>query len=80
LPKFGERYLNRYNKLILKKEKEVLVSDGRSIKSSYGNIIGWRNEFVHEGRNPTNPTYEEVLKSYQCGKHILHCLAQSMIR
>ena len=80
LPKFGEKYLRRYEKLTQKKEKEVLLSDGRSVKSSYGNVIEWRNEFVHEGRIPANPTYDEVLKSYQYGKHILHCLSQAMIR
>ncbi len=80
LPKFGEKYLKRYKKLTQKKEKEILISERTSIKWCYGNIIAWRNEFVHEGRIPANATYEEVFKSFQCGKHMLHCLSQAMTR
>lgn len=78
--RFGDKYLKKFNIRLEKKEKDVLIREGSSVKASYGNIITWRNEFAHEGKIPSTPTYEEVRKSYATGKHVIDCLAESMNR
>lgn len=78
--KFGDKYLKKFNIKLEKKERDVLRREGSSVKASYGNIITWRNEFAHEGKIPSTPTYEEVRKSYMTGKHVIECLAESMNR
>lgn len=78
LKKFGQKYLDRFEKKLEKLEKTTLASDGTSIKSSYGNIITWRHSFVHQGNIPA--TYDEVKKSYRYGKLVLSCLADCMSR
>ncbi len=78
--KFGDKYLKRFKSKLEKKERDILRSEGSSIKASYGNIITWRNEFAHEGKIPSTPTYEEVRKSYMPGKYVIECLADSMSR
>ena len=64
----------------MKKEEEILRTQRVSVKSAYANIINWRNDFAHEGRIPTTPTYEEVKKTYELGKHIIVCLSAAMVR
>lgn len=78
--KFGEKYANNFDKLVNKKEEEILRTQRVSVKSAYTNIINWRNDFAHEGRIPTTPTYEEVKKTYELGKHIIDCLSAAMVR
>lgn len=78
--KFGEKYVKRFDKKLEKKEKELLSTIGGSVKSSYGNVITWRNDFAHEGNIPATPTYDEVKRAYNLGKHVLHCLAETMKR
>jgi len=80
IKKFGEKYVTRFLKKMDQKEKAVLAAEGASVKQSYANIITWRNDFAHEGNLKVMATYEEVKKSYFLGKHVIHCLAETMIR
>lgn len=77
---FGEKYLINFEKSIDKKENESLRTGFGSIKSSYGNIIQWRHDFVHQGRPPATTNYEEMKRSYSRGKEVIHCLHESMKR
>lgn len=78
--KYGLRYRNRFEKQLDARELESLSGGNGSIKSSYGNIIQWRNRFVHEGIPPNTTTFQEVKKSYERGKGVIHCLAETMVR
>ena len=78
--RFGRKYLERFDFLLEMEEKKVLLTDRKSIKSSYGNLIEWRNSFAHEGQPPRNATYDEVAKSYEMGKKVINCLANAMVR
>lgn len=80
LPKFGPKYLARFDKMLESDEKRVLISEHASVKSSYGNIITWRHEFAHEGRVPANATFLEATRAFDLGKAVIACLARAMIR
>lgn len=75
---FGNKYLQKFENSINQKEVTFLASHGRSMKSSYGNLITCRHEFVHQG-NPTL-TVTEVIDNYNLGKEIIHSLFDSMKR
>lgn len=78
--RFGDKYVKRFSKKLEARERQILRTDGASVRSSYGNIITWRNGFAHEGMVPTTATYDEVKKAYGLGKHVIHCLAETMTR
>ena len=78
--KYGDKYLKRFDKKLDARERDILQSDSASVRSSYANIITWRNGFAHEGIVPATATYDEVKKAYKYGKHVIHCLAESMRR
>lgn len=80
VPRFGDRYARRFQKSLDADDLKELRASGVSIKSSYGNLIAWRNEFAHEGRVPTNATFAEVQQAYQYGKLVIDCLARCMVR
>jgi hypothetical protein len=80
ITKFGDKYLKRFDKRLTARELHILQTQGDSVRASYGNIITWRNGFAHEGIIPATATYDEVKKAYQLGKHVIHCLAESMKR
>lgn len=80
LPRFGDRYTRRYKKLEEQTENKFLRDHGKSVLSSYNNIIEWRNQFAHQGEIPTTPSYREVTSAYQVGKEIIHCLAKALQR
>lgn len=80
IKRFGERYKTRFNKKLEKASKDYLIHNRRDIKSSYGNLITWRNDFAHEGKLSTTATYSEVIQSYEDGKEIIRCLAETMTR
>lgn len=77
---FGLQYLERFKKTLDLCEDEYLRSERHSVKGSYSNLVTWRNEFAHDGRVPTNATYEEVKTAYFYGKKVLVCLEKSMRR
>ncbi len=78
--RFGERYKKRFEKNLEKIAKNYLQKNKRDIKSSYGNLITWRNDFAHEGIIRTTATYSEAVQSYEDGKEIIRCLAETMTR
>jgi hypothetical protein len=80
LPRFGDKYLKRFKKKILNTDEKSIKARLGSITSSYGNIIVWRNEFAHEGKIPSTPTYDEVKNAYFTGKAVIDCLADTMQR
>ena len=78
--KFGLKYLNRYKKKIQETENQFLRSHGKSVITSYGNLITWRNDFAHEGHIPNTVTFSEVVASYTLGKELIKCVADTMYR
>ena len=80
IQRFGERYKKRFEKKMKKAAKDYLQNNKRDIKSSYGNLITWRNDFAHEGKIRTTATYSEAVQSYEDGKEIISCLAETMRR
>ncbi|MBX3177273.1 MAG: hypothetical protein KF886_07935 [Candidatus Hydrogenedentes bacterium] len=80
IPRFGQKYVNRFCLNVEKKEKDHLRQYKRNIRNSYANMIAWRNQFAHEGQINTTATFDEVVKAYEDGKEIIHCLARSMTR
>lgn len=78
--KFGNKYLTRYNKKIDEIEKHFLTTHRKSVKSSYNNLITWRNEFAHDGIIPSTVTFNEVVSSYHLGKELIKCVYESMKR
>ena len=80
LPRFGDKYPKRFDRLISLEEDAYLRANRQSIKSSYGNLIAWRHEFAHEGRIQTNATFSEVQRSYDCGKKVIDVLAMALVR
>lgn len=80
IKRFGDKYVDRFNKELKRSEDNSLKVKRRSIISSYGNIITWRNRFVHEGIIVDNASYEEAVQSYQDGKEVIYILSRTMVR
>jgi hypothetical protein len=80
VPKFGNKYTQKYTKLLQKKRNEFLRTNRRDFHTSYQNLLTWRNTFVHEGQVPTTATFQEIHQAYEDGKNLIHCLASSMQR
>lgn len=78
--KFGQKYLNRYNKKVKKIEEQILRTHRKSLIASYENLITWRNEFAHQGQIPSNVTFTEVVNSYYLGKELIKCVFDTMTR
>ena len=78
--RFGERYRRRFERRIERRSREYLVLNRRDIKSAYGNLITWRNQFAHEGQLNVTVTYAETVQAYEDGKNVVHCLAECMTR
>lgn len=77
---FGDKYVQKFKKKLDEAEKISLRKLGVSILTSYGNVITWRNQFAHEGQVPSTVTYDEIKTSYQAGKEVIKCLAETMKR
>jgi len=78
--KFGDKYVKRFKSKIERMEKKNLRARGISILNSYNNVIEWRNQFAHEGLVPSFVTYTDVIQSYELGKDVIKCLAETMHR
>jgi hypothetical protein len=78
--KFGEKYQKRFEATLNASENSSLSSVGVSVKSSYGNLVVWRNSFAHEAILPANASYAEMRKGYDAGKRVLECLKNSLVR
>lgn len=77
---FGDKYVQRFKQKLDEAEKNGLRRQGISILTCYGNVITWRNQFAHEGQVPSTVTYDEIKKSYEAGKEVIRCLAETMQR
>lgn len=77
---FGEKYLKRFSKKLDAAENLSLQNSRISILTSYGNIITWRHQFAHEGQIPATATLGEAVRSYESGKEVIKCLAETMQR
>jgi hypothetical protein len=77
---FGDRYLSRFKKRLKDLETSYLRSERLCVRSSYGNLLTWRNEFAHGGEIPRNASFDEVKTGYRCGKLVMECLAATMVR
>jgi hypothetical protein len=80
IKKFGAKYQDRFKKNLESSSKNYLQTRRRDFRSSYSNLIIWRNDFAHEGRINGTTTYHEVVQAYEDGKEVIHCLAMSMTR
>lgn len=80
IPRFGEKYKKRLTKKLDKCEFDSLKSGEGSIKSSYGNIVTWRNNFVHGGEIPANASFSEAINSYNRGKIVIEVIAECLVR
>jgi len=80
LAKFGDKYQRRFKKNLDNFSKSYLATNRRDFKSSYSNLITWRNDFAHEGKINSTTTYREVVQAYEDGKEVIHCLAKTMTR
>lgn len=77
---FGEKYLTRFNRKLDEAELDSLRNRQGSILASYGNIIQWRHDFVHQGTGPRTTNYEEIKAAYIRGKEVIRCLDAAMTR
>jgi len=80
IPKFGHEYKVRFKENI-----KYLQKNRPGAKEYYDSVILARNNFVHAGdirpKNiHSNFTYEEIVKAYEDGKEVIHCLAETMVR
>ena len=80
IKRFGPKYLEKFEKKLDAASRTHLLTYGRDIKNSYSNLITWRNDFAHAGRINATSTYAEAVQAYEDGKHVIHCLAETMIR
>ncbi len=78
--RFGDVYVDRFKKKLDARAKAYLTMHKRDVRSAYGNMIVWRNDFAHEGQIPNLPTYGEAVQSYEDGKEVIHALAAAMVR
>ncbi|TXH84720.1 HEPN domain-containing protein [Thauera aminoaromatica] len=78
--RFGDAYASKFKNRLDTAARRYLIAHRRDARSSYGNLIVWRNDFAHEGRTPATATYAEVVQSYEDGKLVIHTLASSMVR
>jgi hypothetical protein len=80
IKRFGKKYLDKFEKKLSAETITYLRANGRDIKSSYSNLITWRNDFAHAGKMNTTSTYAEVVQAYEDGKEVIRCLAETMVR
>lgn len=80
LPRFGSKYVLRFKKDFDTTCVSYLSQNHRDIKSSYANIITWRNEFAHQGGINRTVTFSEVVTAYEDGKEVIYCLGRALQR
>jgi hypothetical protein len=77
---FGQKYLKRFDRKLKDKEEFVLGDRGKSIRSSYGNVITWRHVFIHEGEVPSNASFKEAVEAFEVSKELISVLNETMVR
>ncbi len=78
--RFGKSYVLKFRKHLKTAEQSLMLTSKRDLRSTYSNLIVWRNDFAHEGRAPTTATYGDVVTAYEDGKLVVHALASAMVR
>lgn len=78
IQQFGEKYLIKFEKKLLARERIVFNASRKNVRSDYSNLIICRHKYVHGGF-PTL-TFQEVLDSYNIGKEVIHSLYETMRR
>ncbi|MBI1236186.1 MAG: hypothetical protein GC188_05815 [Alphaproteobacteria bacterium] len=78
--KFGEQYRLKFQRKLDSREQQNLRDGRGSIRSAYGNMLTWRNSFVHSGQSPRTTNYGEIKNSYESGKLVILSLAEAMTR
>ncbi len=78
LPRFGDKYLNRFDRNLGEKERVAFSASHISITAVFTNLIICRHTYVHSGM-PTL-TINEVISNYNNGKEVIHCLNDVMKR
>jgi len=76
--RFGQSYEKDFSARLSSANSSHLNQYRRDLRSTYSNLILWRHDFAHAGRTATSATYEEAVQSYQDGKVVIDCLAQTM--
>ncbi|MFN3235407.1 MAG: HEPN domain-containing protein [Gammaproteobacteria bacterium] len=77
---FGQKYCTRFIRELDKVEQSALASRNGSVKSSYGNLVMWRHNFVHQGEWPNTATYGDLTSAYDHGKELIRCIDRAMQR
>lgn len=77
---FGQKYCDRFDRELSSAEDASLAAQTGSVRSSYGNLITWRHNFVHEGSWPNTATYGDLTAAYEHGKELIRCIDRAMVR
>jgi hypothetical protein len=77
---FGQKYCDRFDRELTSAEDASLAARTGSVRSSYGNLITWRHNFVHEGVWPNTATYGDLRAAYDHGKELIRCIDRAMQR
>ena len=77
---FGQKYCDRFDRELDLAEGAALAARAGSVKSSYGNLITWRHNFVHQGVWPNTATYRDLRIAYDHGKELIRCVDRAMRR
>jgi hypothetical protein len=80
LARFGGKYEQDFARNLKCCQGAQLRRRKRDVVNSYTNLITWRHEVAHEGRLPTNATFDEVCMAYEDGKFVLRCLRATLRR
>ncbi|MBC6438961.1 MAG: hypothetical protein GDA49_00800 [Rhodospirillales bacterium] len=77
---FGKKYVDIFKERLRSTNEKTLQESGVNIIESYKSLVDCRNRFVHEGEILDTITYDELKRSYDSGKSVVHCLSDSMVR
>ncbi|WHZ06325.1 MAG: hypothetical protein OJF59_002833 [Cytophagales bacterium] len=75
---FGDKYLDKFEKKLKAREKVILRTLRKDVRSCYSNLIICRHKYVHAG-TPTL-SFNEVVENYDIGKEVIHSLHEAMQR
>ena len=76
----GQKYLRRFDRKISAADSHSLSVNGRSITTSYSNLITWRHSFVHQANIQSPATFQETMRAYRDGKQLISILYETMQR
>jgi hypothetical protein len=77
---FGTKYVDQFAHELDNEERKALAAREGSVKSSYGNLVTWRHNFVHQGEWPNSATYGDLRSAYGLGKRVIRCVSRAMVR